>query len=74
MPYIYTIIAFLKLQKSNKDVTYKCLAIIISISAFIYLSWALFNTNQNILCSYIILFLVGTIYYEVMKYKKQNKR
>ena len=74
MPYIYTIIAFLKLQKSNKDVTYKCLAIIISISAFIYLSWALFNTNQNILCSYIILFLIGATYYEVIKYKKRNKR
>lgn len=46
MPYIYTIIALLKLQKSNKDVTYKCLAIIISIFAFIYLAWALFNMSN----------------------------
>lgn len=73
LPYIFTIIAFLKLQSFRKNIKYKWTFIIISVISFIYSAWALLSTNQSILYSYVILFLVGTIYYKVIKYKHKPK-
>lgn len=74
IPYIYTIIAFLKLQRSNRDIKYRWLFRIIAIFASIYSAWALFSTSQNILYFYLVLFIAGTIYYKAIKYKNQIKR
>lgn len=69
MPYIYTAIAFMKLHTHIKNKKYKLLCMFIALVAFLYSLWALLSVNVHILFYYGIIFLIGTVSYQILKYK-----